>query len=599
MTNFNAVQHNQPPDEQLMEGVNVALEAMRTAARQQGLELHPPVLAMGISERVGSNWLSDTLRANMSQHNEPFRQQLNASHRLSSLNPNLVRLEELTDGDMHPHERHWLTTFVASKYGTERQLIKETNLFFGVDNYLGLFPDAPAVVLTRNPVGIASSFVKGDLFRRWQYGDRYAQMQQMVERPEFAEYGFIVANSGLSDLQKLGRLTVLNTLLLASALSNRPYVQVAYENATTDQRSVIQSISQLVLKDDSLLEGYRPPEDTGEAAQDDTFNTRRAKTTLDANLDGDEITALCRDTEAMLDEAERSLPAAAVERARSFLDTTNKAYNSIGRPPARRTKKPDAEPTRTTSLETKFIEAGKEGLSWRNILVTNSEFCAFLNDLRAAGQPNVVGGTHVFFNENMAHARGGRMHFDATSDSYRVSPGYEDHPAYWVTWTGAAAFARYTGSRLPSRDEIDDLVLNSGIDLKTVNADYRVGDALPVIEPQASADVIHQLVGNVMVWLRDGSDASESLNGPTMKYWYGAAWNTPDTMEEVRRLKGRHFTGSSRGLGIRLVRDSGIQTTPESGSEIAARIQEAFQVLSERNGSSLAQLDEAFTDLLA
>ncbi|WP_331763285.1 hypothetical protein [Streptomyces sp. NBC_01238] len=31
-----------------------------------------PVLALGIFERVGSNWLSDSLRAEMPQHNEPF-----------------------------------------------------------------------------------------------------------------------------------------------------------------------------------------------------------------------------------------------------------------------------------------------------------------------------------------------------------------------------------------------------------------------------------------------------------------------------------------------------------------------------------------------
>jgi hypothetical protein len=38
--------------------------------------LNPPVLVCGIAERVGSNWLSDTLRDALPQHNEPLRQQV-------------------------------------------------------------------------------------------------------------------------------------------------------------------------------------------------------------------------------------------------------------------------------------------------------------------------------------------------------------------------------------------------------------------------------------------------------------------------------------------------------------------------------------------
>ena len=38
------------------------VEAMRTAAGTTDVELRPPLLMLGTSERVGSNWLSDTLR---------------------------------------------------------------------------------------------------------------------------------------------------------------------------------------------------------------------------------------------------------------------------------------------------------------------------------------------------------------------------------------------------------------------------------------------------------------------------------------------------------------------------------------------------------
>jgi len=36
--------------------------AMRSAAFARGMSLLPPLLMLGTSERVGSNWLSDTLR---------------------------------------------------------------------------------------------------------------------------------------------------------------------------------------------------------------------------------------------------------------------------------------------------------------------------------------------------------------------------------------------------------------------------------------------------------------------------------------------------------------------------------------------------------
>src|SRR6266536_2073335 len=142
----------------LLEEISIRLGAMRLTARERRSELKAPGLAMGISERVGSNWFSDTLRTTVWQHNEPFRQQLHPSHPLSPVNPCLVGLEDVEARTLHPYEQHWLVTFVTSKYGPERQLIKETNLFFAVSNYLRLFADAPIIVLSRNPIGIASSF---------------------------------------------------------------------------------------------------------------------------------------------------------------------------------------------------------------------------------------------------------------------------------------------------------------------------------------------------------------------------------------------------------------------------------------------------------
>ena len=50
----------------------------------------------------------------------------------------------------------------------------------------------------------------------------------------------------------------------------------------------------------------------------------------------------------------------------------------------------------------------------------------------------------------MPHQRGGRLHYDPDASRWQVSEGYERHPVYWVTWTGAAAFAAWEGARLPA-----------------------------------------------------------------------------------------------------------------------------------------------------
>ena len=59
------------------------------AIRGSGGNVLPPVLLLGVMERVGSNWVSDMLRPVTGQHNEPFRQQVGPAHPLSSLNPGI------------------------------------------------------------------------------------------------------------------------------------------------------------------------------------------------------------------------------------------------------------------------------------------------------------------------------------------------------------------------------------------------------------------------------------------------------------------------------------------------------------------------------
>ncbi len=109
------------------------------------------------------------------------------------------------------------------------------------------------------------------------------------------------------------------------------------------------------------------------------------------------------------------------------------------------------------------------GITWRNTLVANEDMCALLNALNKAGLRNTHGDAHLMAIP-MPHQRGGRLR-PAPDGSWSVSPGSEDHPAYWVTWIGAAACALWEGARLPSRMEMNTFTA----DAQAGNCDYRVG----------------------------------------------------------------------------------------------------------------------------
>jgi len=80
----------------ILDDISQELERLRHAAAEDDIVLNTPVLALGISERVGSNWFLDTLAQSMQSHNEPFRQQLHGSHPLSTISPHPPRRKHIS-----------------------------------------------------------------------------------------------------------------------------------------------------------------------------------------------------------------------------------------------------------------------------------------------------------------------------------------------------------------------------------------------------------------------------------------------------------------------------------------------------------------------
>lgn len=568
-------------------------EVMRSAAGACGTSLLPPLLMLGTSERVGSNWLSDTLRPVMEQHNEPFRQQIDADHPLSALNPRAVPAGEVT-GALGTYGHHWLVTFVTSKYGITRQGVKETNLFFALASLLALFPDSPVAVLSRSPIGVVSSFMRSGLFTRWDYRSRYRQMITITQSGRHRCYAVLVPDDDPPGLVALTRLQVLNTVLLAASLDGRSAVHVPYEAAVRSPDQVLAGLAQLLPELAGRLGTTRGvssglPSSPRPGDQDDgIYSTATAKKELVAYLSEIEAAGVKEAAAATLAAAAGMVPAAVGERAAAWLGGSQHYRLARARRPAATAPAEPRQPRTRTSPG--YLRRGP--LEWRNLLVTNAEFTAMLNELAQVGLASSHAGAPLLACQ-MPHERGGRLHHDPDAGRWRVSEGYEIHPVYWVTWIGAASFAAWDGARLPRRAELTELAAPRTAPVR--NAGYKFADATTVIEPGRGDGDIHHLVGNLQVWCSDGPGSGDLCGGPAARWLHGAAWNTPDTAEEIHRSRWRHLTGSSRGVGIRLVRD-GTQR-PASTEELAQWLSAWVSSLADRAGP-LAGIDERLIQAL-
>jgi hypothetical protein len=565
-----------------------------SAMREPGSAPMPPLLLLGVMERVGSNWVSDALRPVTGQHNEPFRQQLGPAHRLSALNPGLSLQDPLSG--LGGYGRHWLVEFAASKHAPVRQVIKETNLFFALPALLALFPVSPSAVLTRSPLGVASSFARAGLFSRWGYGARYRQLAAMATRPELAAFAGVVPDDEPRELTALARLQVLNTLLIASALHERGDAAgievIRYETSVLDPDATHATLARLVPEAPRLAGAHGHFPGVG-ATGDETFATTAGKDGLIACLDEVGAEEVGAATACALSAGRDAVPASAWDLTRDWA-SGDRLYSLAPPPGGPRPKASRRTPASgRAACPVTWVPGHADGrLLWRNLLVTNDEYAAFLNEIAGEGLANCIDGCYLLAVE-MPYERGGRLHYNPRAGRWTVSPGFGPHPAYWVTWIGAAALAARHAARLPSRAEMTAEASRDG--LAVTNHGYQDGDTVPAAEPGRGPDEIHHLVGNLQAWCCDGPAGGPS--GPAHRWLHGAAWNTPGTPEEVHRPRSRHLPGASRGVGVRLVRDSAGHRAA-AAADIAGAVGGWVRSLGRRD-RSLRDMDESLAGSLS
>ncbi|WP_369185817.1 hypothetical protein [Streptomyces sp. Y1] len=544
----------------------------------------PPLLLLGAFERVGSNWASDVLRPVMQQHNEPFRQQFGAAHPLSAVNPRPnVELTALN--------RHHLACVLHDLHGPSRHAVKETNLFFAAKAVTGLLPHSPILVLTRAPLGIASSFERGGLWKRWNYADRYLSLARTARTAQWRDWTPLLPLDGPQPPVALARMIAVNALLLAVALRSdltgcgRPIAHLSYERHVTAPEDVHAHLVDFL--------GVRLDDRAGtvKSTSSGDFDTSSSKSELVAELPASSAALVRHQVATTLSRATAFLDAATVRAAAHWLDGDDDYQ--VREPGGRRPLPAGPEQAAAPRLPAVSYSPATalSPVTWRNLLLSNQEMADLLNRLQEAGLENTQHGTHLLINP-MPHERGGRLHQDQRR-KWRVSPGFERHPAYWVTWLGASAAAAWSSARLPTRAEALAAFASAQ---PAYNCGYAFGDTTPVSEPDRGAGQIHHLLGNVQIWCSDGPTTASDT--PLLRHLVGAAWNTPGDARTVNERRARFLLGASRGVGVRLVRDPQDQAGGELGAwEIAQRITGWVGAL-EEPGRTPGELDRMLVDAL-
>jgi len=554
-----------------------------------------PLLILGTFERVGSNWLLDTLNQYLHTHNEPFKQQLSEESNFSTMSPKLENIENsLTNSDSQPSS-YWLETFVTTKYGTIDHAIKENNLFFALENYLKFFPDSPILILKRDPLGILSSFIDQDLFNKWDYEKRYEQLKKISCSGDWEQFNFIYNDTIKEDgssIVKLTRMLFLNSLLLAYLLGKRSYKELAYESSIKDRSEVLKFLSTEIFPENFFLDTQNDISEEQLVPQG-IYSTKRTKNKLEAYLEIEDQTIILKELDRLFNLAFEKFDPLIIQRVKHFLNYNKNQYNIAGRRDSNIFQNSSEKVPESAPIE--FIVDDSQGLEWRNILVTNEEYCLFLNEMRNNGIDNIVDDGQIFFNENMIYGRGGRIHFNHNKNKYEINPGYKNHPVYWVTWIGSSAFALYQGLRLPKKTEIDNLVQNANVSFNLINAGHKLDDVQPTNLENYIPGEVNDIVGNLAVWCSDGKNQLPNDPQSVTKYIYGTAWNRPATLQEINKEHFRPLMGNSRGVGIRLIKDVSLKKI--SLPELIDRLKKIRVILKDNDNFSLREKDEKIINL--
>lgn len=526
-------------------------------------------------------------------YTEIFRQHIGLENQFCSLNhaiknPNAEIIERNTKGNLF--DDIWFRNFEKIQFQPEIQIFKETNLFLTLSTFLHFFKKETKIIfLSRDIRGVISSFKKGGLFYNWDYSKRYSELKKTIlNNIDYKELYFL-----FNDINENNPMDVLICLYFINSIEiwrlifqNKEYTNILnlkYESLVENQNDEISKIN-------SFLNVNLRINDEINSKQESDFNINKYKENAQDWLDilsEEEIKYIYKKVLSIRSEIENCEIKEFNNYLNEFgLDLINFPVPNVKVNPAIRPEfvhpgfydKYSSKEELLNSIDFIEIQGGKftygnskdkrccitgsvelPKFKFATKYITNGQFAYFLNWLKENGVDNEIKGLYLFYNTNMPASRGGRIFL--TTDGYRPLNGFEDHPVNWVTWIGAAAFAKWVGCRLPLEIEWEYVASLSG-ETKEGNNNYLLGDTSTVGYFPPDNSGVFDMFGNVKTWCQDWYFKGYSNSGLDFKVFKnvrGGAWNSYIPLSWERNYKP--FLLSARSIGIRLVKDQGLVST--------------------------------------
>lgn len=553
----------------------------------QDYELNPesyPHLILGQLERVGSTFYLDMLEKTQLVHNEPYKQLIPKNWKIArGYYGRIDSIDEfLNDPDVDDFHKVWYKNFVLSKYEPNNQVLKETNLYFAVNNLLESFPFRTVEVLSRNPLGIVSSFKRNNLFEQWNYArlaDTLEYQSTFVGDRHNNEYQKFFLDT--EDWQKkLTWLIGLNSLLLSQALEIEDIKLTEYED---------------------LIQIHNPDKhnDRNEGSIFGT-NVNKKSDDFPNRLSNQEIDSIVESAEECIGYVELEF-----DNLSLFRGIFSKYFNgpeyesSVIEQRKSQSKISILEEQKIDNTELAgldFIAINPESnIKWGSSLVTNREMQNFLNDLIANGlDTNLL---YLLLRSDMPTERGGRLQFDSETNLINLVKGFETHPAYWITWLSSAMFATYVGKQLPTSSEWTDAYSYRFEELNGIESNHSYANDDTVPTGKLTNGLPNDFFGNLKIWCEDWSSGTElrlskNLAGISWKHYLH---------DNYQPISEKPFLTNSRIIGSRLI-DRGQDSKPTSAKtlvELLATFAKKLRVNDTESRSKVAASNHELAELFS